>query len=112
MIDIEHEGCYPLNKEHVEANAPPAPGVYILSIRLVSGNHKIFFAARSNDLRRSLRRMSRKNFSSVPEMVKEYASRYMCYFTFLETRAGETGGRETGPLISDPELRNFLIGVN
>ncbi len=83
MLELEHNGYYPLTAEHVKEFVPSKPGVYILAIRLVSGVHKTFFTSQSDNLHASLLRIAQGDLTHVPELVEECMEKYQAYFTYF-----------------------------
>ena len=83
MLELEHNGFYPMTHEHLELYVPSRPGIFTLAVRLVSGEHKSFYTSQSDNLYRSLRSLSEKNWSHVSDVAKEYLEQYQCYFTYF-----------------------------
>ena len=83
MLELEHNGYYPLTSEHVREFVPSKPGVYILAIRLVSGVHKTFFTSQSDNLHSSLLRIARGDRTHVPQQAQACMEKYQPYFTYF-----------------------------
>ena len=83
MIELEHNGYYPLTKEHLEHYVPSSPGIFMLAVRLVNGVHKNFFTSQSDDLFHSLHKICRGDWSHLPSIIQEHLEKYQCYFTYF-----------------------------
>ncbi len=82
MLELEHNGFYPLTREHLTRYVPAQPGFYILAVRLVNGVHKSFFTSQSDNIYKSLQSIARKEWQHLPQIVRDYLEAYQCYFTF------------------------------
>jgi hypothetical protein len=83
MLEVEFSEYYPLTKEQIDAYVPLQPGFYLLAVHLVSGNHKIFLTVQSKNLRHSLRRIMKKDFSQLPDIAEQCINKYKCYFNYF-----------------------------
>jgi hypothetical protein len=83
MLELEHNGFYPLTRDHLELYVPSRPGIFTLAVRLVSGEHKAFFTSQSDNLYRSLGALTENNWLRVPELARDYLRQYQCYFTYF-----------------------------
>jgi hypothetical protein len=83
MLELEHNGYYPLTKEHLDCYVPSRPGIFMLAVRLVNGVHRTFFTSQSDNLYRSLRTVAQRDWSHLPPVIQEYLEEYQCYFTYF-----------------------------
>jgi hypothetical protein len=83
MLELEHNGFYPLSAEHLNEYVPARPGVYMLAIRLVNGVHQIFFTSQSDNLFSSLRRISEGDHSLLPPTAIRCLEQFQPYFNFF-----------------------------
>lgn len=84
MLELEHNGFYPLTTEHLELYVPSQAGIYVLAIRLVNGVHQTFFTSRSDNVYRSLRKIIDGDIGGLqlsPE-VHECLEKFQCYFSY------------------------------
>ena len=83
MLELEHNGFYPLTEDHLDLYVPARPGIFMLALRLVSGEHKTFFTSQSDNLYRSLRAIYHDERSHLTGLAKDFLDRYQCYFTYF-----------------------------
>jgi hypothetical protein len=83
MYELIQRGEFPLSEDSVAMHVPSQPGVFVLSIRLVSGAHQAFFSGQSENLQRSLRGYVLKDPANFSEEIFEYLIRYQCYYSFF-----------------------------
>ena len=84
MLEIEHNGFYPLTREHLDMYVPSRPGIYMLALRLANGVHQTFFTSQSDNVYGSLRKVLFGETASLqlsPE-VHECLAKYQCYFSY------------------------------
>ena len=84
MLELQHNGFYPLTEEHLNMHVPSQPGIYLLAVRLANGVHRTFYTSQSDNLYKSLRNIVSPGDDALQssETVREYLSRYRCYFSY------------------------------
>ena len=92
MLDLKHNGYYPLTLYHLRLLVPSDPGVFTLATRLENGAHRTFYGGQSEDLYATLRAIACKDALMVPGAVLEHLEQHQCYFTYF--------------IISEKEYRN------
>jgi hypothetical protein len=97
MMELEHNGYYPLTREHLDMYVPSRPGIYMLAIRLANGVHQTFFTSQSDNVYGSLRKVLTRDTAGLQlsQEVHECLARYQCYFSYwilvnLVERDGES----------------------
>ncbi|HUL42911.1 MAG TPA: hypothetical protein VLY03_01000 [Bacteroidota bacterium] len=83
MYELIQRGEYLLTEDTIALYVPSQPGVFVLSIRLVSGAQQAFFSGQSENLQRTLRECVLKDPTRFTEEVFEYLLRYQCYYSFF-----------------------------
>jgi hypothetical protein len=84
MLELTHNGYYPLSAEALKRIAPAQPGVYSLAVRLANGVHKTFFTSQTDNVFRSLEELLQAEAGDprIPGTVRECLERYRCYFSY------------------------------
>ncbi len=83
MYEMNHDAFYPLTRDHIDSFVPSDAGLYMLAIRLVSGNYQTFFTNQSENLYSSLQKIINGDVSHLPEEIEEYLVKYQCYVTYF-----------------------------
>jgi hypothetical protein len=114
MLELEHNGYYPLTREHLREYVPAEPGIFMLAVRLVNGVHKTFFTSQSDNLYRSLQSISRKEWAHLTPVVREHLEKFQCYFTFFVLLKPEYNDDDVKMLsqTSGPVVRLKVVNCN
>ncbi len=114
MLEIEHNGYYPLTTDSIERHVPSRPGIYILAIQLPNGVRQTLFTNQSENLYRSLRKLVDEEMLALPAWIRENALRCHCFFTYYVIRRPALR-EEIGKMLSqtsDPVLRLRMVSEN
>jgi hypothetical protein len=114
MLELEHNGYYPLTREHLNLYVPSHAGVYILAVRLANGVHKTFFTSQTENLYKSLRSILHGDSSTLSPEIAEHKERFQCYFTYFVI-VKETYRNEVEKMLThtvDPVLRLKVVNCN
>jgi hypothetical protein len=112
MLELDHNGYYPLTKANFIHDVPERPGIYVLAVRLASGVHQTFYSGQSGNLYNSLQLLADGDFSEVPPIIVEYLTKYRCYFTYYVV-AETTYRNEIAKMLAhttDPVMKLTLLG--
>ena len=114
MLELEHNGYYPLTEEHLNEYVPARPGVYMLAVRLVNGVHRTFFTSQSDNLYTSLRRVNEGDYSFLPLSARTCIERFQPYFNFFVILNAEHQHEVKKMLAhtSDPVLKLKVLNAN
>ncbi len=114
MLELEHNGFYPLTREHLDLYVPSRPGIFMLAVRLVSGVHKTFFTSQTENLYRSLRRLSDNDLSHLPPVAVAHLDAYQTYFTYFVILEPENRNEVEKVLIqsTDPVIKLKIVNTN
>ena len=114
MLELEHNGFYPLTEEHLRLYVPARPGIYTLAVRLVDGTHQSFFTSQSDNLYSSLQKLQRGDRLHLPLVAMTYMERFQTYFTYFLILGAEQR-QEIEKLLthtSDPVLKLRVVHAN
>ena len=114
MLDLKHNGYYPLTPYHLRLLVPHEPGVFTLAIRLATGAHQTFYGGQSENLDATLRAIARKDPAMVSALVLEHLDRFQCYFTYFVINDREYRDEVEKMLVytEDPVFKLKLVVCN
>ena len=114
MLELEHNGFYPLTEEHLRLYVPSRAGIYTLAIRLVNGTHQSFFTSQSDNLHASLRKLQKGDRLHLPLVAMTYMERFQTYFTYFLILGAEERHEIEKLLVntSDPVSKLRVVNVN
>jgi hypothetical protein len=116
MKELEHNGFYPLTREHLDMYVPSRAGIYMLALRLANGVHQTFFTSQSDNVYGSLRKVLVGDIGSLqlsPE-VHECLAKYQCYFSYwiIVDLAGHNETSKSVPRTGNPSDRLTVVNSN
>jgi len=114
MLELEHNGYYPLTREHLNLYVPSRPGVYMLAVRLANGVHRTFFTSQTDNLYKSLNSIFRGDSTTLAPVIAEHRDRFQCYFTYfvILKEANRTEVEKMLAHTVDPLLKLKVVSSN
>jgi hypothetical protein len=83
MYEMNHDDFHPLTRDYIDSFVPSDSGLFMLAIRLVSGNYQTFFTSQSDNLYVSLQKIIDGDILQLPGEIEEYLEKYQCYVTYF-----------------------------
>ena len=92
-MQIQWSGLIPLDESHINSLVPPSPGVYVLWVKLQSGNLRCYYVGQAVDLRTRL--LEHLSQGEMNQCIKTHVHKHICSFQFaLVTRQADRDGIE------------------